>query len=98
MFVVRGFDDGVAYTVEVDNPATPEERRDGFVAGSEGVRALLRLYEGETFKVTPTGPVVTLNLNDGASVLGALYALTRVTEVTGDAPDLLGPPVHGAVY
>ncbi len=90
MFTVRGYDDGVGYALTVAD--------DGTLSGSERVRRMLTDHAGDTFDVTPTGPTVVLDVDDPATVLGALYALTDVTAVDGDAPEVIPPPVAGAVY
>lgn len=91
-FEVRGYIDGVAYNFRHDPAAdTPNQ-------GSTNVLAKLEFREGETFGATPTGPYARLNLRDGESILTALYALTQVVAVEGDAPDVFGPMVPGAVY
>ncbi|MFD9947683.1 hypothetical protein ACFWYW_46545 [Nonomuraea sp. NPDC059023] len=94
MFDVSGYIDGVAYHVRHDPAAL-----DGLVVdGTSNVVALLRTFEGEEHSATPTGPTLALNLADAEAVLCALYALTEVTQVAGEAPDLFGPEVDGVVY
>lgn len=93
MFRVQGWNGGVAYQVTIDTTNTDEP-----VRGSFGVEGLLAEREGETATVTPTGPYLTLDLTNEASVLGALMAWTKVTQVTGEAPQVIPPDVAGAVY
>lgn len=92
MFTVRGHLDGTVYTVTVG------DADDGGVSGSPRIRGLLATHVGEALSVTPTGPTVVLGMDHPASILGALYALTTVMEVEGDAPEVIPPHVHGAVY
>jgi hypothetical protein len=54
------------------------------------IRPLLDAYTGDTFGATPTGPFLTLDVADGASVLAALGNLTTVTDVSGDVPTVPG--------
>jgi hypothetical protein len=92
MFLVNGRSDDVAYRVQVD--ATADEP----VIGSTRIQDMLASGEGETVAVTVTGPFLTLDLSDEASVLGALMAWTTVTDVTGNPPEVIPPDVAGAVY
>ncbi len=94
MFTVTGFIDSVAYSATVGGIG-PDE---GVVSGTRTVMSLLRLHEGQEVLVTPTGPTVTVDLHDEKAVLGALHALTTVSEVVGDAPEVIPPVEPGAVY
>lgn len=96
MFTVEGFlPDGGPYAVQVGSGRGAAL---GDVVGDDAALALLSTYEGQTLNVTPTGPLATLSLADPASVLAALYALTTVTGVRGDAPDVFGPSPRGVVH
>lgn len=101
MFTVTGFTpDNAAYRVVVgDGVRYSATDVVGVTGGSVNALALLKLHEGQEIEVTPTGPIVVLDLNDPTSVLGALYGLTRVSNVTGDdVPQVIPPLVDGAVY
>jgi hypothetical protein len=85
MFVVRGVTrQGLVYRMGIGSEVQNEPSARGQVMGPAQVMALLVLNEGRSVKVTPTGPVVKLDLDDPSSILGALYALTEVTEVAGE--------------
>lgn len=100
MFHVQGYVNRTFYTATVGDPATVPGGADtaGIVSGSPVVVDLLTLHDGQPIRVTPTHGDTVLDLHDPASVLAGLYALTDVVTVTGDAPDLAGTPVLGAVY
>lgn len=68
------------------------------LTGDRFVLAFLMAREGQTVEVTPTGPVYTLDLADNETVLAALHALTTVTAVRGDPPDVFGPTRPGVVH
>lgn len=91
-FQVSGYCDEIPYVVTVDTTATPA------VIGSSRVQGTLDRRTGEGIAVTPTGPFVTLDLTDEATILAALMSWTTITAVTGDAPQVLPPGVAGAVY
>ena len=95
-YSVRGFLDGVAYTVVV-NRDDPDEV-DGPVSGSPPVMTLLEGRVGDRVWATPTGPALVLSLDDDRSILAALTELTQVYETAGDVPQVLPPEVPGAVY
>ncbi|MGW0486180.1 hypothetical protein [Nonomuraea sp. NPDC003214] len=92
MFEVSGYIGEVAYQLVHDTQAPRP------IAGSPRVLALLEMNAGEELSATPTGPTLPLDVGDGASVLCALYALTNVTSVSGDVPDLFGPQRSDVVY
>jgi hypothetical protein len=95
VFTVEGKLDGQKYRAEVGGEL-PDW---GAVSGSGNVMELLVRGEGSDWAATPTGPFGELDCSEPASVLGALFAWTRVTRVTGDVPDILGSkPVPGTVY
>jgi hypothetical protein len=99
MFVVNGTTrQGLTYRVAVG----PEVRREpgalGQVMGPAPVMALMMLNQGLSIRVTPTGPSVTLDLEDPESILGALYALTTVLSVEGDAPEVIPQAEEGVTY
>ncbi|MFC6883514.1 hypothetical protein [Actinomadura yumaensis] len=84
MFTVEGYVAGgngsqYYYDVQVGGPGAG-------VTGSPHVLGLLDIYEGEPVTAPPVGPTLTLDFNDPASVLAALYAHTDVRKVEGDVP------------
>ncbi len=84
MFVVQGVTPkGEPYSLACGSEVASDALARGVTLGPPHVMALLLMNEGRTLLVTPTGPEVVLNLNDPDTVLGALYALTRVVDVTG---------------
>lgn len=90
MFTVLGSIDGVAYKITVPDDGPP--------TGSGRAVALLRGLVGEQVKVTPTGPVYTVALDNPTSVLAALQVETDVAAVSDGAPATLPAAVPGAVY
>jgi hypothetical protein len=91
MFTVLGSVNGVAYRLDVG--ATRDEH-----AGSPAALATLQGAEGQTVLATPTGPAYELNLDDPASVLAALMALTDVVSVGDGAPAILPAVDPTVVY
>ncbi|MER5649706.1 hypothetical protein [Streptosporangium sp. NPDC002524] len=85
MFDVSGYIDGVAYQLRHD----PGSQLGDTNQGSSHALALISVNAGQSFGATPTGPFMVLDPEDGATVLCALYALTQVVNVRGDAPDIL---------
>src|SRR5436305_5752307 len=98
MFTVEGYVDRTLYTAVVGAPGDSPGDRVGVVAGSPAVLALLDLHTGREVQVTPTGPTVTLDVTDPASVYAALLGLTEVVNTAGDVPVVLGPDVAGVDY
>lgn len=99
MFTVEGYAGGVSYRAVISSGAAasmPDVA--GCAAGTPNVIAFLTGMQGQPWSATPTGPHGILDLDDPESVLGALYAHTQVTSVTGDAPDLTGPVLPDVVY
>ncbi|MFI9845123.1 hypothetical protein ACIHFD_49450 [Nonomuraea sp. NPDC051941] len=95
MIEVSGYTrDGIAYQLRHD-PADDTGRT---LTGSPDVLALLEFNRGEELSATPTGPTMPLDPDDASSVLCALYALTDVTNVAGDVPDLFGGAPEGSVH
>jgi hypothetical protein len=92
--------DGRAYAADV--AASRHHPLYGAVEGPSFLLALLAAYAGREVAVTPTGPFVTVDLNDSSSVLAALYSLTQVTDVRaaadGPVPQVLPPSDPGATY
>jgi hypothetical protein len=98
VYTVEGFlPDGGPYAVAVGT-GQGNDLGDIAIAGDDPAVALLLAHEGETFAVTPTGPISTLSLADHTSVLAALHAFTTVTAVKGDPPDVFGPIRPGVVH
>lgn len=105
-YIATGIASGVAYSVNVDEtqPATrtaEKARRSGrlgIASGSRHVINLLQDHQGETIAVTPTGPEIEVDPDDAKAILAFLYHYTTVTEVSGDAPELVPPTIPGAVY
>lgn len=102
MITVEGVLNGQPYAVAIDPPpgtADPDATV-GCATGALHVLALLRLHNGRRVEVTPTGPVITLDTGDPASVLAALHGLTQVRRVSGadDLPSPLGRQSPGTVY
>lgn len=89
-FILHGYIDGVAYHLNVPD--------DGEVDGTDNAMDLLDEREGTQVKVTPTGPVVRVDRADPESILGAFTALTQITRVDGDIPELYEPEQIGVVY
>jgi hypothetical protein len=58
----------------------------GQVTGPPYLLGLLELYRGKQVSASPVGPAYTLDFDDPASVLAALYAHTDVRKVEGDIP------------
>lgn len=98
MFTVSGYINGVSYRAVVGGVPGDPDLTAGCVTGDPGVIGLLRDQAGEPWQATPTGPSGILDLADPASVLGALMDHTDITGIDGNAPDLIGPAVPGAVY
>ena len=99
MFTVIGYTyDGAAYGVSVDPDRNPDPQF-GIVDGSPNVVGLLLAHTGRSVLVTPTGPLVVVDMADANTVLSALYSLTQVISVEGDGvPDALPDPVEGRSY
>lgn len=95
MFTVTGTDpQGVGYHVAIGEQGTY-----GLAAGSANALNLLIEHDGQELDVTPTGPVVLVDRSDPESLLGALYALTRVSKVAGDdIPGVFPPAEPDVVY
>jgi hypothetical protein len=101
MFTVEGYVGRTAYTAVVGqapDQRPPDSDVVGVTAGSPSVLAVLEMNDGDMVRVTPTGPTITLDVNDPESVYGALLGLTEVVTTTGEVPDILGPREPGAVY
>lgn len=105
MFTVTGTitrgNSRVPYRVGIYPPGSPDHPGGGVgcAVGSAGALALLSMHAGQEVAVTPTGPTVTIDPDDPASTLAALYALTTVRAVDGDdIPDLAPPDEGGVVY
>jgi hypothetical protein len=91
MYTVQGYIGGTAYGVAVGADAvdTAEDgERAGIVVGSPNAVGLLQAAVGGDHRPTPTTAADRLSLDDGAAILAALMALTEVTAVSGDSPDL----------
>lgn len=90
MFTVTGLLGDLAYALRVD-PQIQDGGEFGVIAESapDRVKFLLAEYVGEEFSTPGLGRPYTLALSDGASILAALYHLTEVRGVTGDAPALV---------
>lgn len=98
MFTVTGFYQDKPYGLSVDPASRPHPTR-GIVTGTTEVLALLVTHEGAEVSLTPTGPRITVRRDDAAAVLGALYALTDVVDVTGDGiPEVIPRAEDGVVY
>lgn len=88
MFTVTGIFEEEPYGVAI-GPDPLHLHAWGVMSGSPKILALLFLREGQQVRATPVGPTFTVDRNDPASLLGALYALTHVVEVSGeDAPQI----------
>jgi hypothetical protein len=100
VFTVEGYVQRDLYTAVVGGPddGAPTDDRVGIVTGSPAVRAILMLHQGKPVDVTPTGPTITLDVTDEASVYGALLGLTQVIATTGDVPLVLEPDQAGVDY
>ena len=83
---VTGYVDGIAYTAVINDPNPAADKPAvGVVTGSPNVLTLLHAYDGEDVgEPMPTMGPVTLDVNDPASVVAALHALTQVVEVSDD--------------
>ncbi|MEU9781497.1 hypothetical protein AB0H92_11070 [Streptomyces phaeochromogenes] len=81
MFTVTGsFDDAATYTVQITGRAARP------VVGSYRAAELVKLHEGETVALSPTGPMVAVAGDNEASVLAVLREYTNVIEESGSAP------------
>lgn len=69
---IRGLLSGVAYDVEV---------ADGRVAGSKRVSRLVALHTGRSVMAGPTGPLLTVDVQDSRSVVALLNDKGTVAEV-----------------
>lgn len=78
MFTVRGENQRVPYTVEVDD--------DGTVRGSASVKALVGLAAGTEFALTPTGPYLTVDPTSPHDVYAVIASRTTVLATSGDVP------------
>lgn len=87
-WTVRGTLDGEPYTLTYDPTAGDTRLLDRLAGSSTSVVAHLLCQQGRAYPVTPTGPGVTLSLDDPRAVLVALLADTTVATVEGDAPGL----------
>lgn len=83
-FTVSGVLDGVVYEVRVTGKASDP------VQGSKRVRALVRQWSGRHVRISPVGPVYTVNPGDEKSILALLATQTRILEVGEGAPKLVG--------
>lgn len=90
-WTIHGYIDGVAYSLAVGDTIDA-------VDGTDNALRLLYEHEGEELAATPTGPTMRLNSGDPESVLCAFTALTEITSIDGDPPDLFGPAEPGVVY
>jgi hypothetical protein len=93
VFTVQGYIDGTAYGIAVgtdDGEAVADGERAGIAVGSPSAIGLLQAAVGGDYRPGPTVAARRLDLEDDASILAALMALTEVTSVAGDAPDLTG--------
>ncbi|MFD9190404.1 hypothetical protein ACFWCA_19500 [Streptomyces phaeochromogenes] len=80
MFTVTGaFEDGATYTVQITG------RADRPVIGSYRAAELVKLHQGETIALSPTGPMSAV-AGDDASVLAVLRTYTDVIEEGAGAP------------
>ena len=90
MFTVqglRGDDLHIPYTVVIDGIVDDITKVSGCVTdGSPAIGAELEANDGQTFRIPPVGPDLTLDIEDPWLVLQWLYTFTNVTEVTGDEP------------
>lgn len=102
MITVEGVLGAQPYAVAIDPPpgTVDPDAMVGCVTGALHVLALLQLHDGHRVEVTPTGPVITLDTSDPASVLAALHGLTQVQRVHGadDIPSPLGHHSPGNIY
>jgi hypothetical protein len=100
MIVTGYMRDGRPYAADV--VANRRHPLYGAVDGPPFLLALLHRQSGREIAIAPTGPFVTLDLNDPAAALAALYALTQVIEVRAvdgeTVPPPLADPEPGVLY
>ena len=94
---VTGTIASIPYRVGI-HPAPIEGEPYGCVMGSTHATTLLCLHVGELVQQTPTHEAVRLALDDPASVLAALHALTSVAVVEGLAQPEGAGLIPGAIY
>jgi hypothetical protein len=97
MFAVRGTYEGVVYTLVIDR-ANSDPVGGGPMTGSASVINMLNARMGRTVWATPTGPQFVLQPDDDKSILAALAEWTQIEHTEGNVPDVVPPPVRGAVY